>query len=55
MFVSFIFTELKNVDKAEVERVAGNLKKDMDAIDADLDNLLSEGSYVITWQYMYSC
>eukprot|EP00105_Crassostrea_gigas_P017350 XP_011435093.1 PREDICTED: uncharacterized protein LOC105333699 [Crassostrea gigas] len=35
--------ELKNVDKAEVERVAGNLKKDMDAIDADLDNLLSEG------------
>lgn len=49
MFVFFIFIELKNVDKVEVERVVGNLKKDMDVIDVDFDNLLLEGIYVIIW------
>lgn len=49
MFVFYIFIELKNVDKVEVERVVGNLKKDMDVIDVDFDNLLLEGIYVIIW------
>lgn len=46
--LSLLLTELKNVDEAEVERVAGNLRKDMDSIEADLDSLLSEGTHFIT-------
>lgn len=42
------FTELENVDKAEVERIAGNMRKDMNSIEADLDDLLEEGTYVGT-------
>lgn len=46
--LSLLLTELKNVDEAEVERVAENLRRDMDSIEADLDSLLAEGTHVIT-------